>query len=156
MDTAILLLGILIGSLAGLFLVWCLLRHGGGVEPFFLRLLQQEKGAEARVETRLMLHELLRKVEDLTAKSQRTDKELQELRDRFLDHIPVDGPEQQKKNPTLEVCRLSREGLSPDEIACRLQLGRGEVELLLSLQKRPDWVVSNENILVKNNLNDET
>lgn len=156
MDTAILLFGILIGSLAGLFLVWCLLRHGGAVEPFFLRLLQQEKRAEARVDTRLMLHELLRKVEDLTAKSQRMDLELQELRNRSLNHIPVNGPEPQKKNTTLEVSRLSREGLSADEIACRLQLGRGEVELLLSLQKRPDWVVSQENILLKNNLNDET
>lgn len=139
---AMLLLGILIGCIAGLFLIWCLWRHGGAVEPFFLRLLQHENRAEARIDTRLMLHELLRKVEDLTVKTHRMDMELQELQERSLYPAPVTGEQPQQKSNLFEICRFSREGLSADEIACRFQMGRGEVELLLSLQRKPDWVVS--------------
>ena len=144
MDTAMILFGVLIGGLAGLALTWFLWRHGKGVEPFFQRLLQQENRADARVDTRLMLHELLRKVEDLTVKTHRMDMELQDLRNRPVYQVPLVATEQPKKNPSLDVCRLSRDGLSAPEIASRLQLGQGEVELLLSLQKRPDWVVSGE------------
>ncbi len=145
MDSAMLLLGVLIGCLAGLLLVWYLWRHSGAVEPFFQRLLQQENRAEARIDTRLMLHELLRKVEDLTAKTQRMDMELQDLRERSRYSVPVAAEEPEKKSNFSEVCRLAREGLSADEIACRLQLGQGEVELFLSLERKPDWVVSGNN-----------
>ncbi len=142
MDTVMILVGVLIGGLLGLLLTWILLRHGKGAEPFFQKLLQQENRADARIDTRLMLHELLRKVEDLTVKTHRMDMELQELRNRPLQQVQVVGGEPHKKNPSLEVCRLSREGLSASEIASHLQLGQGEVELLLSLEKRPHWVVS--------------
>lgn len=142
MDIAMLLLGALIGCLAALLLTWCLWRHGGAVEPFFMRVLQQEKRSEDRVDTRLMLHELLRKVDGLTSKTQRMDLELQELREQTLQLLPLLRGEPEKKSNLEEVCRLSREGMAADDIACQLQLGRGEVELLISLERKPDWVVS--------------
>ncbi|MEW5919724.1 MAG: hypothetical protein AB1796_01990 [Bacillota bacterium] len=143
METAMLLLGIVIGCLAGLLLTGWLFRHGGAVEPFFLRLLRQENKATARIDTRLMLHELLRKVEDLTVKTQRMDRELQELKEnslRLVQQANVDVSE--KTRSFAHVYRLFQEGFTAEEIACRLQLGRGEVELLLSLERKPPWVVS--------------
>ncbi len=157
MDTAMLLLGVVIGCLAGLLLTGWLVRHGGA-EPFFLRLLRQEKQARARMDTRLMLHELLHRVEDLTVKTQRMDLELQELK-----AVLAEGRQGQKeaglplKNGSLaQVLHLSRQGLTAEEIACRLQLGRGEVELLLSLGHKPPWVVSaTKSLNLPENLNKE-
>lgn len=143
MDISMLLLGIVIGCLCGLLLTGWLFRHGGAVEPFFFRLLQRENRSAGRIDTRLMLHELLRQSQDLTVKTQRMDRELQELKDKLAKppHLKSDQPPEQGRS-FAHVYSLFQEGLSAEEIAGRLQLGRGEVELLLSLERKPAWVVS--------------
>jgi len=43
-----------------------------------------------------------------------------------------------------EISSLLKEGLSSEEIARRLNLGSGEVELILSLGRKPFWVVGSD------------
>ena len=144
MEIAALFIGIAIGCLVGLSFVWWLSRSKGAGEPIFLRLLRRERRVAANLDTRLMLHELLRKVEELNLKTQRMDEELQELRSVVPDtgRVETDGVSG-KPISFPEVYRLSSRGFTAEEITGRLQLGRGEVELLLSLGKKPPWVVGN-------------
>lgn len=138
-----LLMGIIIGIVSGFFLAWWFARKGPPPEPFFLRFLRVENRS-ARLDTRQMLHELHRKVEDISFQVKRVDLELQELR--------LEGARKQEQVPeTLEglercreVFRLSEKGLSPDNIAQDLKMARGEVDLVLSLDKKPSWVIGSK------------
>lgn len=143
-------LGIVLGCLAGLFIAGWFSRQYPPLETFFLRLLRLENRS-MRTDTRVMLHELHRKVEDLTAKMQRMDAQMQDLLAAKREIAPpptcsvvVDLERKGGFNTQgrfAEVSSLTREGFSADEIARRLNLGRGEVELILSLEKKPFWVV---------------
>ena len=94
----------------------------------------------ARLDTRLMLHELHSKVNDLFHQVRRLDAELQELQGIVFTFVKK---EEQTGEPDrrVEIHRLYKEGLSPDEIARRLKLGKGEVEFVLSLNNKPSWVI---------------
>ena len=140
---AMLLMGIIIGIVSGFLLAWWFARKGPPPEPFFLRFLRIENKS-ARLDTRQMLHELHRKVEDLSSQVKRVDLELQELRPKPTvkqEKVPeiLEGLERSE-----EVFRLFEKGLSPDDIAQELKMARGEVELLLSLDKKPSWVISSK------------
>ena len=57
--------------------------------------------------------------------------------------------ESEKESPdsmvrSQEIRSLAKEGLTIEEIARRLDLGSGEVELILSLGKKPFWVVGSD------------
>lgn len=140
---AMLLMGIIIGIVSGFLLAWWFARKGPPPEPFFLRFLRVENRS-ARLDTRHMLHELHRKVEGLSLQVKRIDLELQELR-------PKQTGKQEQVPETLEglercreVFRLSAKGLSPDDIAQELKMAQGEVELVLSLDKKPSWVIDSK------------
>lgn len=164
MGNGMLSLGLLVGCTAGFLLTWWFARSGPPTEPFFLRFLRIENRS-ARVNTRLMIHELHCKVEELSATVRRMDGEMQEMFEKMrqddagLDKIrhlqPLPPKKQeapQKKGPLplperrREVYRLHLEGLSPEEITEQLQLGRGEVELVISLRKKPSWVAGAKNL----------
>jgi len=147
-------IGIVFGCLAGLLLAgWFSRGHHPPLETFFLRLLRWENRS-MRTDTRIMLHELHRKVEDLSAKIQRMDGELQDLLAAAEGKTAVSGknflvgPEEEEgfhaPVRSAEVSNLIKEGFSPEEIAQRLNVGRGEVELILALGKKPFWVVENK------------
>ena len=135
-------LGVVLGSLAGLLIAGWFSRGRPPLETIFQRLLQLENRS-MRTDSRVMLHELHRKVEDLSTKVQRMDGELQDLiaaakqkTAASSKSFVVDLEEKESfyaSGRSQEVTNLNKEGFSPDEIARRLNLGRGEVELILSL-----------------------
>jgi len=149
MENGMVWLGVVLGSLAGLLIAGWFSREHPPLETIFLRLLRLENRS-MRTDSRVMLHELHRKVEDLSTKMQRMDGELQDLlaAAKQKTSVPsksfvVDLEEKESfhtSGRSLEVSNLNKEGFSPDEIARRLNLGRGEVELILSLGKKPFWV----------------
>ncbi len=157
MQAAMIFLGIIIGCSAGFLLAWFFARNGPPPEPFFLRFLRVENRS-ARLDTRLMTYELSRKVNDLIETVGRLDQELQAVRDQLAARnesapsAPIPGDtfmsplhnEETNTPPrdTLvtrernrEISQLLRGGLSPDEVSEKLQVARGEVELLQSLVK---------------------
>ena len=151
MGSGMLWLGIVMGCLAGLLMAGWFSRGQPPLETFFLHLLRLENRS-MRTDTRVMLHELHRKVEELTVKIQRMDGELQDLTAEFRrntaavqkEPVTCNLVKRNTYNLSLEVSNLVNNGLSCDEIARRLNLGRGEVELILSLEKKPFWVVGSE------------
>lgn len=161
---AILMLVLLLGSLGVFASMWYFARKGPPTEPFFLRFLRIENKS-ARVDTRIELYRLNSKVEELSAMVKRIDTELQWMLDSHKKEKgispdqPFAGPEKgihQKLQQSLsgmqkcqEIYRLFGEGLSPGEIAENLQVGQGEVELILSLDKKPSWVIHERNGLNK-------
>lgn len=132
-------LGIIIGVTAGVLFVWWFVSKGPPPEPFFLRFLSIEKRS-VRLDTRLMLHELHSKVNDLFYQVRRLDAELQELQ-RIVSITDKKEDPAKEQDRGAEIHRLFKEGLSPDEIARRLKLGKGEVEFVLSLNNKPSWVI---------------
>ncbi|NLX91599.1 MAG: DUF2802 domain-containing protein [Firmicutes bacterium] len=141
-------LGFILGCVAGFFIAGWFSRKHPPLETFFLRLLNLENRS-MRTDTRVMLHELHQKVENLSAKMQRMDAQLQDLlaakREKAISASSfLVNPEQKEGFNTsdrfAEIASLTKEGFSADEIAQRLNLGRGEVELILSLGKKPSWV----------------
>lgn len=136
-------LGIALGCLAGFILAGWFSRGNPPLESFFLRLVRLENRS-MRTDTRVMLHELHRKVEDLSAKMQRMDNEMQHLLQAKKERTPERKEGFNTFQRSLEISKLTKEGLSADEIARRLNVGRGEVELILSLGKKPFWVVGND------------
>lgn len=170
MDKAMLLLGLILGCLAGLGAMWWFARSGPPLEPLFLRLLNKER-LLSRIDSRIMLHELHNRVTELTVKVSRMDRELKELREKLEkeeylgqaalrrrdkgNSISTFGEEgatggQYRGVPATErrseAFRLLKSGLSQEEVARRLQLSRGEVELLLSLGYRASWVLGGEGL----------
>jgi hypothetical protein len=164
-------LGMILGCLVGFLLAWWFACKGSPLEPFFRRLLRLERNS-ASLNSRLILYDLQAGVEDLSTKVQRLDLGLQKLLDsiqeyQFLykDSKKVDradvaplSPDVKKDagNPErLELCweveRLFREGLTTSEIAQKLKIGKGEVELVLSLGKKPFWVIDAKNDFNKGN-----
>lgn len=145
-----LLLGVILGVVGGFLLTWWVSRKSPPPEPFFMRLLRVEKRS-SRVETRLMLHELRGRVEELSCKVQRIDEELQKYRDGEASLSPAETVEDERAQvPTeemggIERCQLifqcAREGMEAGEIAQRLRMGQGEVEFVLSLDSNPYWSV---------------
>ncbi len=140
MGSSMLWFCIVMGCLGVFFLAGWLFRRDPPLESLFLRLLQWENRS-ARTDTRVMLHELHRKVEDLSAKMQRMDAEMQDLLAAKREKTPekTDAPPSISRSG--EIYKLTEEGFSAEEIARRLNMGRGEVELILSLAKKPFWVV---------------
>ncbi len=166
---AMFFLGIIIGSMAGFCLTWWLAGKGPPPEPFFLRFLRIENKS-ARLDTRLMLHELHRKVEDLSGQVQRVNLEMQDLQKKAAGEegnycfkkgslapvkevtlpgltvretgLPAGSEPLEGLDRCREIYRLFQEGLTPGDIARQLRMGRGEVELVLSLDKKPFWVIS--------------
>lgn len=136
---AMLFLGIIIGVTAGFFFAWWFAKKGPPLEPFFLRFLGIEKRS-ARLDTRLMLHELHGKVGDLFHQVRRLDQEMQELQKVVFASCKREDSARGRDRGT-EIQRLFKEGFSPDDIARQLRLGKGEVELVLSLDKKPSWVI---------------
>ena len=142
-------LGIVLGCLAGFLIAGLFSRGHPPLEAVFLRLLRLENRS-MRTDSRVILHELQSKLEDLSAKMQRMDGELQDLLAATKGETVVPSKSfvvdrEEKENlytsgRSLEVSALNKEGFSSDEIARRLNLGRGEVELILSLGKKPFWV----------------
>jgi len=157
---ALLLLGMIIGSLAGFFLTWWFAIKGPPPEPFFLRFLRAENRS-ARLNMRFMLHELNGRVGALNRKVGDLELELKSLKEKVTRmeeraFVGRDSPPGRKAAPrerTMsskfstglercgEICRLYNGGLSAEEIAQELRMGHGEVELVLSLDKKPPWVV---------------
>ncbi len=160
MQAALIFFGVIIGCSAGFLLAWFFARNGPPPEPFFLRFLRIENRS-ARLDARLMTYELSRKVNDLAETVGRMDQELQELKDQlavrsesasalFIPEeivIPPKNPKDYEETSTppretlvtrernREISQLLRGGLTPDEVSEKLQVARGEVELLQSLVK---------------------
>jgi hypothetical protein len=139
MENNLLWFSIILGCSGLFFLVGWLCRKGPPLESFFQRLLRWENGS-MRTDTRVMVHELHRKVEELSAKMQRMDAEMQELLKIIRERAPEEESPGSVDRPA-EIFGLAKEGFSADAIARRLNLGRGEIELVLSLAKRPSWVI---------------
>jgi hypothetical protein len=150
--------GIILGCLGGFASAWWFAGKSFSPEPFFLQFLKLES-RPARINTRFMLYELHGKVEELLERVQRVDLKLQGLLgsvrageilgkeeqifqgENLFQPAPVNGDNSILKPASgarsyQDVYRLSREGLSPQEIAQKLKLGRGKVELILSLDKQ--------------------
>lgn len=167
MQTALILLGVIIGCSAGVLLTWFFAKNGPPPEPFFLRFLRVENRS-ARLDTRLMVYELNSKVNELAETVGRMDRELQEMRDLVagarggLPAACSDGEETaeperlfsgacsheeeqpitpgretlENRQRNREVAQMLRRGSSPGEVTEKLQVARGEVELLQSLVKK--------------------
>ena len=143
-------LGLILGCLVGLILAAWFAGRRAPLETFFFRFFQRENKS-LRVDTRVMLHELHNKVEDLSSKMQRMDGQMQDLiRDATerkaarpdYEAAALQGNEAGNSfSRTLDVAALTKEGFSPEEIAERLDIARGEIDLILSLSKKPSWVV---------------
>ncbi len=170
---AMFFLGIILGSLAGFGLIWWIAAKNPSSEPLFSRLFRKELKS-TRLAARVMLHDLQRKVEDLSTQLHRANQEIQELKGKIA--LKTNGGSFEKDSVALsdrmakpgfavplnnlqaanepladekrngEIYRLFREGLSPGEIAGQLRMGRGEVELILSLDKKPSWVIGAKKI----------
>jgi len=136
--------------MAGFGLIWWL-GVRSSPEPLFARLLKREFRA-ARLSTRLMLHELQHRVEELSTRLQRMELQMQGLEKKTQPpdltaqgqgaglqpgSEPLKGLERCR-----EIYRLYQEGVAPPNIARQLRMGQGEVELVLSLDKKPSWVIS--------------
>jgi regulator of replication initiation timing len=139
-----LFLGIILGVTAGFLLAWWFAGKGSPPEPLFLQFLNSEKRS-ARLNRRLMLHEMHTKVNDLFQQVQRMDMELQELQKKVSligrkEKLTSKEPDRGSDRWT-EILRLFKEGFSPDDIARRLKLGKGEVEFALSLESKPSRVI---------------
>jgi hypothetical protein len=165
---ALFFLGAIVGALAGFGLVWWLTWRNPSPEPFFTRLLRVEMHS-LRLSRRLALHELQRRVEELSRQVERINLEIQDLQRKAAgeegsccykedsltawegagapgstareDGLPPESDPLKGLDSCREIYRLFQEGLSPADIANKLRLGQGEVELVLSLGKRPSWVV---------------
>ena len=147
-------LGLILGCVAGLLVAVAFVGRRPPLENFFLRFVQRESKS-MRVDTRVMFHELHHKVEELSAKMQRMDVQIQDLmravtEEKALNHpfetaAPFENEGGVSFTRSLEVAALIKEGLTPEEIAERLNVGRGEVDLILSLGKKPSWVVNKDN-----------
>ncbi len=135
-----LFLGIIIGLTAGFLFAWYFAGKGPPPEPFFLHFLNLESRS-ARLNGRLMQHELQTKVNDLFQQVQRMDMELQELQKKVA---LIGGKEKliaKEPDRGTEILRLFKEGFSTDDIARRLKLGKGEVEFALSLESKPSRAI---------------
>lgn len=155
-------LGLLIGLMAGFGLIWWLAGRNQSPEPFFARLLQAEISS-SRLRRRLALHELERKVEELSARMEKLNLDIHNLQKASGEWFSVaaqpeltegeaDVPNADSLNSLKglhrcrEIYRLFQEGLPPGEIARQLKIGRGEVELILSLNKKPSWVIEKKEL----------
>ena len=166
---AFILLGALAGGTAGFLLTWWFARKAPPLESFFMRVLRMENKS-SRIDTRLMLHELHRKVDEISSKVQRMDQELKEVQElvgwagnskaaagdknKYLKEragFTVQQPKTKKEGELAGEYRqqeriflLYERGYSTYEIARELNLGRGEVELVLSLKEKPSWLINKE------------
>lgn len=165
---ALFFLGIIVGALAGFGLIWWLAWRNPSPEPFFTRFLRVEMHS-LRISRRLALYELQRKVEELSRQVERINLEIQDLQRKVAGEegscfykedsltawegagvpgstvreygLPPESDHFKGLDSCREIYRLFQEGLSPADIANKLRLGQGEVELVLSLGKKPSWVV---------------
>jgi hypothetical protein len=162
-------LGIIIGCLTGLMFAWWFAGKSPPLESFFWRVLRLEKRA-VRYNNHLQFYELQVKVGELLAKVQGMDLELQELLEGYrgnrllnknLETLVRANPittipevaNEEKNFEGLQRCeeveRLRLEGLNTEDIARKLKIGKGEVELILSLRNKSSWVIGAENDLKK-------
>ena len=164
---ALFFLGIIIGALAGFGLIWWLAWRNPSPEPFFTRFLRVEMHS-LRLSRRMALYELQRRVEELSRQVERMNLEIQDLQRKAgkegslsyngdslspgegggapgstvrEDSLPPESDHLKGLDSCREIYRLFQEGLTPADIANKLRLGQGEVELVLSLGKKPFWVV---------------
>lgn len=154
--------GLGLGLLAGLFIAGWVFGRGFPAVPFSLRFAQVEKSSQ--FDLRLMLNETQQKLEDLSQQNKQLRLEIQDLREKVLavegmfSPVPLQRQTlpaalQEKTLPFTaayspqetgsrlkvlecrqEIFRLCKDGVSRQEIARQLELGQGEVELVLSLQ----------------------
>ena len=138
-------LGLLVGVTIGFLFFWWLDGRSRAAQPFFARLLQGEM-ASCRLSRRQTLYELEQQVKELSARLE--ELEGKEGKVGAINKEKRPG-EFQKAGPLLdryrEIYRLFQKGLSPAEIAEELKIGRGEVDLALSLSRKPSWVIEKKN-----------
>lgn len=139
-------LGLLVGITIGFLLFWWFDGRSRAAQPFFARLLQGEIGS-CRLSRRQALYELEQQVKELSARLEELERKEEKVV-AFNNKEKLFG-EFQKVDLVLdryrEIYRLFQKGLSPAEIAEKLKIGRGEVDLALSLSRKPSWVIEEKN-----------
>jgi len=147
-------LGLLVGVTIGFLFFWWFDGRSRAAQPFFARLLQGEM-ASCRLSRRQTLYELEQQVKELSGRLEKLEGKEGKVGGREKDggeaifNKEKRPGEFQKAGPLLdryrEIYRLFQKGLSPAEIAEELKIGRGEVDLALSLSRKPSWVIEKKN-----------
>jgi|GEM_PF-5373122 len=132
------MLGILMLIIGGLAIACWFAGKKGSSLPLFLQLLNLEQRF-SRSDTRVMLHDLRYKMEAVISRVDRMEQELQQMRNTVSGLTGKAAPHKHAavKNKIAAMFDLNDQGYGAEQIAGKLKMGRGEVELYLALQKKP-------------------
>jgi len=131
------MLGIIVLIIGGLVLACWFAGKKGPSLPLFLQLLNLEQRF-SRSDTRVMLHDLRYKMEAAISRVDRLEQELQLIKSAMHGLTTKTAPQEQAaiKNKMAALFALYEKGYGAEQIAGKLKMGRGEVELFLAMQKK--------------------